>query len=281
VQNRAVLYGSWPARFVKKLGYLYVIHRCVKHLVCVSENIRRQHAGDFRIPADKLTVVENGLDLSPYQNLDRSRRDEVRRRLGVSPGDFLCLNVGRLDPQKGQNILLKALAAAKCHRPCKVVLVGDITAGNELVGAPYRDELHRAVERDRLHDRVVFAGWRDDIPQLLAAADCYVHPSLWEGLPLAILEGMASGLPVVFTDCFERPSGFVPGTHGLIVATGQDQPLAEALQTVCNMSDAQRATMGQAARELAFERFDVTRSGKRFVAVIERVLNGRPGTTDH
>lgn len=281
-QGLAAFHGAMPLALLKRHAYAYIINRYVSHLICVSEKVRQQHVTVFGVSPEKTTVVENGIDLAGFEQPGRVRSTEVRAAFGAGPADLLTLCVGRLEPDKGQHLLLTALASMASHRRPRLVLVGDVPPGGESRRRGYRGKLERLVEQHRLGDHVVFAGWRNDVPQLLASADCYVHPSLREGLPLAVLEGMAAGLPTIFTDCFQPPTGFVPATHGLIAKAGQSDALVQALNTISNMSAAERTSMGQAARELIYERFDVRQSGRHFVAVIERILNGvKPAGIEH
>jgi glycosyltransferase involved in cell wall biosynthesis len=101
---------------------------------------------------------------------------------------------------------------------------------------------------------VDFAGWRDDVPAILHAADAYVHSSLWEGppLPLAMLEAMASRLPFIGTDCSGYPAGFQNGRHGFIVPTGRAGELARAMEAVAAMDHASLAEASEDSIEWRF-----------------------------
>ena len=123
-----------------------------------------------------------------------------------------------------------------------------------------------------MQSNLILAGWRNDVPQLLAAADFYVHPSRWEGLPLALLEAMAAARPTICTDGFKLPTGYLPGVHGLVARADDSQSLAAALEKVCALSSEERATMGQAARALVQAQFNIAESGRRFATVVEQTL---------
>ena len=134
---------------------------------------------------DHIYIINNGLRMADYAtDYDVAA---VRRELGVPAGVPLLGSVGRLDVQKGYDVLLAALAAAP--RPdAHLVLAG--------VG-PAQAALAEEAAALRLENRVHFAGYRRDVTRLLSALDLYVQPSRWEGMPNALLEAMASGCPIV------------------------------------------------------------------------------------
>lgn len=162
--------------------------RRVERFVCVSRSVAdfcRDQAG---LPAEKLTVIPNGIDVGRFSNLSPANLAE----LGVPPGRRAMCVIGRLDRQKNLEWLLKnsqeILAAAPRH---DLVIVGD---GRQ------RRRLEKQAAELPLSNRIHFAGWRDDVPQILAACDLLLLPSLWEGMPNVLLEAMAAARPVIATD---------------------------------------------------------------------------------
>ena len=152
-------------------------------IVAVSEATRRELL-EQGYPAERTIVVRNGVDPAP--------RVEPRRPDDVPEGAPVLLEVARLTPVKGQRELIEALARLE-RRDAVVVL-----AGKDLErGGAYERELERLAERLGVRERVVLAGYRDDVPELLAGCDVFVLPSHAEGLPLTVLEAMAAAKPVV------------------------------------------------------------------------------------
>jgi len=140
------------------------------------------------IAPEKLIVIPNGIDLAPMlQTLDR---ETAKSRLGLPAGAQVIGCVGRLESQKGHRFLLEVLSMLRNKRgDCPhLVIVG---TGSEL------GNIRQGIENMHLEDRVQLLGTRRDIPEILAALDLFVLPSLWEGLPLALLEAMAAGVPVI------------------------------------------------------------------------------------
>ncbi len=148
-----------------------------------------------RIPRDRLRLVCGGIDAKRVQQatpIDKAK-------LGLLPKEKLILWVGRLDPVKGLLPLLDAYARLDGSISSKLVLIGDGT---------YRETLAERIKALGLKERAILAGPRNDVPNLLKAADVFVFPSMTEGLPNALLEAMAAGCAIVTTD--------VPGCRDLI-----------------------------------------------------------------
>ena len=162
--------------------------RWVDRYVCVSRSVAEFSVREAGLSKEKMVVIPNGIDTSTYP----AARPANLGPLGISPGQQLVTYVGRLEPQKGLPWLLST-AADWLHRrnDCHLLLVGQ---------GPQRSELERQVASAGLSHRVHFAGWRADVPEILAASRLLVLPSRWEGMPNVILQAMASRLAVVATD---------------------------------------------------------------------------------
>lgn len=204
-------------------------------------------------PAARVVVVPNGIAVPGPA--EPSRPD------GVPDGVPFLLHVGRLAPVKGQRELIEALALLG-RRDAVVVLAGrDL----ETDGAFERDLEARADELG-VRDRVVFAGYRDDVPALLAAADVFVLPSQIEGLPLTVLEAMAAARPVVATPVGGTPEAVVDGETGELVPPGDVEALARALDGL--LSDPDRARrLGESGRRRVEERFSAAAMSERVLAL--------------
>ena len=203
-------------------------------------------------PAGRVTVVHNGIDAP--------RPAEPARPAGVPETAPLLLHVGRLTPTKGQGDLIEALARLARSDAVAVLVGQDLETG----GAYERELEARAAELG-VRDRVVFTGYRDDVPALLAAAAVFVLPSSAEGLPLTVLEAMAAGRPVVATRVGGTPEAVVDGETGLLVPAGDVAALARALDGL--LADPERASrMGEAGRGRVAERFSAAAMSERVLA---------------
>jgi glycosyltransferase involved in cell wall biosynthesis len=178
--------------------------------VAVSDDNRRHLSASFRIPADRIRVVANGVDAA--EAVDGSSRRRARAALGVPSDAEVVLTVGRVTPQKGYEAWIDAVAALAPARPrLRAWWAGD----GEDVGRMAR------LIRQRGLDHVVRAlGARSDVETLLAAASVFVLPSAFEGLPFALLEAMAAGVPVVASDIAPHRAVVTPLVHGRLVSPG-------------------------------------------------------------
>jgi glycosyltransferase involved in cell wall biosynthesis len=222
-------------------------------LVAVSRAV----AEDFRrhMGWESIRVVPNGIDLEAFT----PERDERAATEWPSAG-LRLLSVGRLHPQKGHRVLLDAMAAA---RPAGARL-SLLVAGE---GAE-RAALEAHAEALGLRDQVRFAGRREVRP-LLAAADVFVFPSLYEAVGIALLEAMASALPVVASRTGGIPEVVEDGVSGMLVTPGDALGLARALAAL-ERDPERRRGLGKAARARA-EAFDVRRTVRSLEAIYEEV----------
>lgn len=181
-------------------------HQIIAVSEAVAEHVRGLGAAD-----GKLTVVANGVDMARHAGADRC--DETRPRRIVF--------VGRLIANKGPQFLLDALPGVVSRFPdAECWFAGD---------GPMRRDLERRVREQRLEGKVRFLGERDDVPELLSQCDVLVRPSLSEGLPLAVLEAMASGLAVVATRVGGTPELVEDGVTGFLIDPGDRGALGERL----------------------------------------------------
>jgi glycosyltransferase involved in cell wall biosynthesis len=206
-------------------------------------------------PRALMEVVHNGVALE---------RAEPRRVDGVPADAPLVVHVGRLAPVKGQRELIEALAEVP---ELYAVLVGV----DQEEGGAYRRELEREASRQDVADRVVFAGYRDDVPALIAGADALVLPSWVEGLPLVVLEAMAQARPVVATRIGGTDELVADGETGLLVPPRDAGALAAALRSL--LADRTRArSLGEAGRRRAEQRFSRDAMTSRVLAVYAEIV---------
>jgi len=183
-------------------------------------------------------TIVNGVERHPDDTIHRT---EVRASLGVDPDSILIVAAGRLVPQKGFDFLAEAvhlLAAEETPVPWQVRILGD----------GYLEEALRAqIRRLGIEDRVALAGYRSDVSTVLASADIVVQPSRFEGLPLALLEAMASGLPAVVADVGSMASVVREARCGLVVRLEDPVELYGALLRLLRDPE-ERAVMADKAR---------------------------------
>ena len=181
------------------------------HVIAVSASVR-DHLRSLGVPESKITVVPNGVDTSDFRPRARHAANAVPR----------VAFVGRIIPNKGPDILVRALAdLARTGVAFDAVIVGE---------GPSRRALEKEVVDRGLGDRVKLTGHVRDVASILGSVDVLVRPSLTEGMPLAVLEAMASGVCVVASDVEGNNDLIEHERNGLLFAAGHEHALADALR---------------------------------------------------
>ncbi len=212
-----------------------------RRLVVVSELLREEITAWFGLPPERVITIANGVDTERFRPRPGFDRAAVRRHL--VGGDYpLITNVARLMPQKAQHHLIDAARIVLAACPdVRFVLVGE---------GPLRPDLEAQAAALGLSDRVILAGFRPDVPDILAASDVFVLSSLWEGMPVALLEAMAAGCAAVATDVGGVRQVLRHEVNGLLVPPADPPALAAALLRLCR-DPAYTRHLGQAGQAWA------------------------------
>lgn len=228
--------ATWKVRLYEALD-----RRCLRfahHVVCVSEGqaakVRRTGVSEQR-----LSVIRNAIDVDRFGNPDKNGRAFLQAFFPEPPKRIIGA-AGRLSPEKGFCHLVDAAARIVATQSD----VGFIVFGD----GPLRSALERQIEQRGLRGRFILAGFRDDLDRWLPSLDVAVLPSLTEGLPNAVLEAFAAGVPVVATAVGGTPEVIVEGRTGYLVPPGQDGPLAHRLSDLLRCERTRR-DMGWRGRE--------------------------------
>jgi glycosyltransferase involved in cell wall biosynthesis len=214
---------------------------------CVGEQFHRVEGG-----GREALVYYLGVDV-----VERSfRRAAVRQELGLSPEDTVLVCVAFHAPVKGVDVLIEAMGLLRSRFPrMRLIQVG----GPEEPLDPLPTELlKRQAERAGMADRILWLGYRNDVPDLLAAGDIYCLPSRSEGLPLAVLEAMGAGLPVVGSAVGGVLEAVEHGRTGLLVPSESPQALASAIASLLS-DEGMRRRLGAEGRAVVRQRFDIDR----------------------
>lgn len=223
----------------------------------VSQAVKDDAVAALRLPQDKVIVIERGRRPETLPAATPTRRAAAREQLGLAPDAEVLVAVGRQEYQKGHRYLLDAMHQL-ADRPNLVLLVAGRT-GNE------SDELQRILARmPETAERVRLLGHRSDVAEILAAGDVFVFPSLFEGMPGAVIEAMASGLPIVASDIEPVREVVDIDTNALLVASRDASALADAVREL--LADRSLIdSMGHRSREIFEERFTIERSVHGFL----------------
>ncbi len=234
----------------------YVL-RSYAAVVAVSNEVKQWLLG-AGVREEKIHLIRNGIDLRPFDAAPPSLREERGLERAVLVGW-----IGRLSHEKGVDIFLRTAARVLVEFPeVRFVVVGD---------GPDRDKVEALIDDLKLRGSVFLLGRRDDMPSVYASLDVMVSSSRQEGLPMAILEGMASGLPLVATAVGDVPSVVLDGRTGVVVPVGEEESLAARLLQLLR-DKALRERYGVAGRKLVEQEFSARRMTDAYLRVYEEVI---------
>lgn len=235
--------------FFRGLGHRWLgrwVTRRATRLIAISDAVNRYACANLGLSASKVTTVHYGIDPAPYRTVAAEAVATLRAAWNVPHDAWVIGTVARLVPQKALPVMLDGYARyrAIATRPSRLVLVGR---------GPLEPELRALAERLGIANQVVWAGFREDIPVVMRAFDCFALTSAYEGFGLVLLEAMAAARPVVATAVSAIPEVVADGMTGILCPVGDVAAVAAAFARV---EDGQlMAHLGQAGAQRAAERF--------------------------
>ena len=249
------LLARWVAR---RAGALIAVSDSVKAL---CDRIGASAA------AGRTVTVHNAVDLAPYDGRNRALSQTLRREWRVSDQEVVIGTVGRLLPVKAIHILIRAFASylKRAKHGARLVVVGE---------GPLRGELENIADAHAISEKVLFTGFRADIPAVMGAFDVFALNSDSEGFPMVLLEAMAAGKPVMATRVGGVAELVLDGLTGRLVPPGDPQATAEALTFFDQASN--REAFGAAGRLRVAEKFSLKRMLDATMAVYEGCLSQPP-----
>jgi glycosyltransferase involved in cell wall biosynthesis len=221
------------------------------------------------LSGQQIRVIPNWVDFGRFSvELDRAT---IRRRLGIGGQQFIWLAVGRLEPQKDYELLLRSIARLKGE-------VGDFCLLIAGMG-PLHMRLQDLLAAQDLNRHVSLLGLRDDVPELMHAADALVLASRWEGSPNVVLEALASGLPVVATDVGGVSEMIENKVSGIVIPPGDASRLAEAMKEMMDLSRARRQSMAVSGRQRVADLHGADNTLAKWVRLFQELLEQRTSNT--
>jgi len=221
--------------------------RFCKTIIAVSNEIKSQLVRSG-IKQDKVAVIPNAVASSIGADEQPARRHEKRLSLGIAQDEFVVGYLGRLSIEKGLHYLIKAIAELRDEMvPVKLLIVGD---------GPEKHALEQMVKDKELDSCVIFAGFQDDIENWLSALDVFVLPSLTEGTPMALLEAMAIGVPVIASAVGGVPKIITDEINGFLVPSGQFEILCDRIKILKDNPDL-RNKIGMEGLNTIIKKYDV------------------------
>ena len=253
------------AATVRKKVQRYLVStmfRSYRYLVAVSDCIKKVMIKNYRLLDSKVLVIKNGVDLKRFSNLT-VRAEEVRKKLKLPLHGRIIGTVGRLSSVKGVDQLISAAPIIlKKYPDCLFLIVGD---------GPLHEELESKVESTHLSRSFKFLGEQHNIPELLSIMDVLVFPSVMEGFPIAVIEGMVMGKPIVAYNVGGMPEAIIHGETGLLTKQRDPVLLAQHILTLLDNEDFCHS-LGTAARELACKQFCIRKVTQEYVELYLHVL---------
>lgn len=234
--------------------------RCSDKVVAVSETVKKDILTYDGLSEDKVRVIYNGIDTDRFLNINGSL---IRSKLGISLEAPVVGTVGRLALQKGQKYLIDAVSTLREKFPqIALLFVGD---------GPLRNELENHVKALGIEMNVIFLGIRRDIPQILSAIDIFVLPSLWEGLPSALIEAMASGKPIIASDIPPIREIVNSEKVGILVPPKNSNAIADSIELLLHNKNLAE-NISNTAKEKAFSIFNIEITAQHYTDLFKNVL---------
>jgi len=251
-------------RGVRRIIYLLlekILGRLTHQYIFVSRS-EKERAQGFGIRPVNCSVILNGVDTGYYQSLSVDV-EEKKKELGIGPGKTVIGTVGRLSYPKAPEIGIRAISLLKKDKRNVVyIMAGDGEEG---------DRVREEIERLGLQDSVLLLGDRADVGEILKVMDIFVLPSRWEGLPLALLEAMASGIPVVASRVTGNIEAVLEGATGMLVEPESPEELFRAITLLLDNPDLRR-DMGVRGQKTAAENFDHVRMARETFKIYQSML---------
>ena len=245
----------------------YLYNRAVDAVVAISAGVADSLAA-AGVDRQRTAVVLSGVDCDRFRPPTAAERADARRALAISDGEFAISAVGALEPRKGHRYLVEAvarLAPAAASIKLKCFIAGQGSS---------RGELEREIAQLGCAERVRLLGRIEDPRELLRASDVFVMPSLKEGLGVAALEAMASGLPVIVSGVGGLREVVEPDRTGIVVPPSNPQAIASAIGRLAD-SPGLKAQIGAAARARAVENYSMATMAERTLALYRDCVRKR------
>ncbi|MGE0617113.1 MAG: glycosyltransferase family 4 protein, partial [Bacteriovoracia bacterium] len=252
-----------------------LIYRRVDCLVVMSQVLRDNVLQTHRLRERQVKVIHLGIDLDAFdpEKIDASAQ---RAEWGADDGTVVIGLVGRIDPAKGQETFIKAAAGllknpGKHKGKFKFVIVGEETLGSEL---EYTQELQKIVEQFRIQDHVVFAGYKENIPEVMSAFDIFVMPSRQEAFGLVAIEAMAMECPIVISRGGSASEIVGDEDYGLLIRPDDAFDLQRQIRYLLD-HPRERTQMGKQGRQHIRKSYDRRVRLLRTLTLYERMLRLR------
>jgi L-malate glycosyltransferase len=214
---------------------------------------------------DDVVVLKNTVDAAVFTPQTQPG-DVTKESLGIAPDEVVLGFCGELREKKGQQFLLNALTTLRQHRPACLLIIGEVRASQESILQLYKtqqpEDAQRVVITGHLNNPQAVAGY-------LRLCDVYLQPSLWEGMPNALLEAMACGCCCIASDAGGIVEVLVHGEHGFILPRSHLHKLGEAVLECLALSPQEKDKIQQAARDRILTEYSLTQEEQQLQTLID------------
>ena len=226
--------------------------------ICLHEDDQRILLNKLRIKKEKIKIIPNGVSIDKYRPLSVQKRNIIRKELNVSDDEVLFGMVGRLWEQKNPKLLIKSANIILQKYPnSKFIFIGD-------------GELRRELELlSEFPNNIIFYGWSDNVNELLGSLDVFILPSLWEGMPLAILEAQSTGLPCIVSNISGNSSLVNDDFDGYRFISNDSESLVEKIELFI-LDNSLISKLGNNAREKIVNHFTLEKRIENIKKIYEK-----------
>lgn len=248
--------GGWKYK-IRKIIDKYTGKVCNSCFIAVSNFVKKDF--EKQLGFRNIKILHNCVDSSIFNKSKGSARNEF----GINRDDFVILNIGRLHSQKGQLCLIEAFNLVyKSNNRCRLIIIGK---------GLFENILKNKTEELNLEREIIFLENRKDIPEIMKISDMFVFPSNYEGFGIALVEAMASGLPVVASKIDVLKEIIDDGMNGILVEKGNHIKLAETISSLINNVDF-RHYLGRNAKEKAVKLFNPIEYTQRLESIYRELV---------
>ncbi|WP_140945783.1 glycosyltransferase family 4 protein [Candidatus Thermokryptus mobilis] len=250
----------------KKDPFHGVVYDMVDSVIAVSKDVADGFERNLPINREKIRIVYPGIDVDRFKFSDIAR-EKIRRELGLCD-DIVIGIVSRISPGKGHEELFKAFKIlAEGFDNLKLLVIGGATVGEE----GYFKEVRKLADELGISDKVIWAGFRKDVHEILSAIDIFVAPSHAEAFGLSLVEAMSVGLPIIAS----KNAGFIDiiqdGVNGVFFEKGNYFDLADKIKMLLNEPSLSKS-IGENASKTAREKFNIKRYFDEIEAIYFQLL---------
>ena len=240
------LYGYFSPAMTRRIVRIErFLSRFTDRIIAGTQLEKKDYLAHAIGRAQTIDVIYAGLELQGYA-VDRQAQDGIKKELGIVPGAPVVGMIGRLEQVKGPDYFVDAaMRIAQTRQDVYFVLVGE---------GSLRGHLEEKAVRSGCKDRIIFTGWRNDVPRMLALLDIMVLPSLNEAVGLVLVEAQSQGIPVIASNVGGIPETIKDNETGILVPPGHAEKFMQAIVFLLDHPDKRRA-MGAAAQAWVESRF--------------------------